>query len=52
VRTQLAKATEFKSVRAGFTSAGNPANIDIVRSLKGATGAADGLGCALHPPVA
>lgn len=36
VRTQLAKLTEFKSVRAGFTSAGAPANIDIVRSLKGA----------------
>ena len=36
VRTQLAKITEFKSVRAGFTSAGAPANIDIVRSLKGA----------------
>jgi hypothetical protein len=36
VRTQLAKATEFKSVRAGFTSAGNPANIEVVRSLRGA----------------
>ncbi len=36
VRTQLAKATEFKSVRAGFTSAGNPSNIDVVRSPKGA----------------
>ncbi|HAS51489.1 MAG TPA: hypothetical protein DCS21_07020 [Gammaproteobacteria bacterium] len=36
VRTQLAKATEFKSVRAGFTSVGNPANIDVVRSLRGA----------------
>ncbi|MCP5195915.1 MAG: YeaH/YhbH family protein [Gammaproteobacteria bacterium] len=36
VRTQLAKTTEFKSVRAGFTSAGNPANIDVVRSMKGA----------------
>jgi uncharacterized sporulation protein YeaH/YhbH (DUF444 family) len=36
VRTQLAKVTEFKSVRAGFSSAGNPANIDVVRSLKGA----------------
>jgi uncharacterized sporulation protein YeaH/YhbH (DUF444 family) len=36
VRTQLAKLTEFKSVRAGFSSAGNPANIDVVRSLKGA----------------
>lgn len=36
VRTQLAKLTEFKSVRAGFSSAGNPSNIDIVRSLRGA----------------
>ncbi|MBK8508067.1 MAG: YeaH/YhbH family protein [Candidatus Competibacteraceae bacterium] len=36
VRTQLAKVSEFKSVRAGFTSAGAPANIDVVRSLKGA----------------
>ena len=36
VRTQLAKATEFKPVRAGFSNAGNPANIDVVRSLKGA----------------
>ncbi len=36
VRTQLAKVAEFKSVRAGFTSAGNPSNIDVVRSLKGA----------------
>ncbi|MFO1421714.1 MAG: YeaH/YhbH family protein [Candidatus Competibacteraceae bacterium] len=36
IRTQLAKVTEFKSVRAGFTSAGAPANIDVVRSLKGA----------------
>ena len=36
VRNQLAKVSEFKSVRAGFTSAGAPANIDVVRSLKGA----------------
>ncbi len=36
VRTQLAKVAEFKSVRAGYTSAGNPANVDVVRSLKGA----------------
>ncbi len=36
VRTQLAKATEFKPVRAGFSNVGNPANIDVVRSLKGA----------------
>ena len=36
VRTQLATLTEFKSVRAGFSSAGNPSNIDIVRSLRSA----------------
>lgn len=35
VKTQLAKVTEFKSVRAGFCSAGNPSNIDVVRSLRG-----------------
>ena len=36
VRTQLARMTEFKSVRAGFSNAGNPSNIDVVRSLKNA----------------
>jgi uncharacterized sporulation protein YeaH/YhbH (DUF444 family) len=36
VKTQLAKAQEFKSVRAGYTSDGVPSNIDVVRSLKGA----------------
>jgi hypothetical protein len=36
VKTQLAKVQEFKSVRAGFSSAGIPPNIDVVRSLKGA----------------
>ena len=36
VRTQLAKVAEFKSVRAGFTSAGNPSNLDVVRSMRGA----------------
>ncbi len=36
VKTQLAKAQEFKSVRAGYSSEGVPCNIDIVRSLKGA----------------
>ncbi|MBK8184087.1 MAG: YeaH/YhbH family protein [Candidatus Competibacteraceae bacterium] len=36
VRTQLAKMTEFKLVRAGFTSAGNPSNLDVVRSMRGA----------------
>ncbi len=36
VKTQLARVSEFKSVRAGFSSAGAPPNIDVVRSLKGA----------------
>lgn len=36
VRNQLASAAEFKPVRAGFSTVGNPANLDVVRSLKGA----------------
>ncbi len=38
VRTQLARVTDFKSQRAGFTSSGVPANINIVRSMRGALG--------------
>lgn len=36
VKTQLSTITEHKWVRAGHTSVGVPANINIVRSLKGA----------------
>lgn len=36
VKTQLARTPELKSVRAGHTADGVPANIDVVRSLKGA----------------
>lgn len=36
VKTQLAKITEHKMVRAGHSSEGIPANIDVIRSLKGA----------------
>ncbi len=36
IRTTLATIMDTKSVRAGFTSSGVPANINIVRSLKGA----------------
>jgi hypothetical protein len=36
VKTQLTKVTDFKSVRAGYSTTGVPTNIDIVRSLKGA----------------
>ncbi len=38
IRTQLARITDFKSQRAGFTSDGSPANINIVRSMRGALG--------------
>jgi len=35
VKTQLAKMTDYKSVRAGHTPNGVPSNIDVERSLKG-----------------
>ncbi|MGB0127410.1 MAG: YeaH/YhbH family protein [Rhodocyclaceae bacterium] len=38
VKTQLARISEFKNVRAGFTSAGIPANINVIRSMRGALG--------------
>ncbi len=36
VKTQLSKITQFKWVRAGFTNDGVPANINVIRSLRGA----------------
>jgi hypothetical protein len=38
VKTQLARITDYKSVRAGFTSSGVPANINVIRSMRGALG--------------
>lgn len=38
VKTQLARITEHKSVRAGHTPSGVPANINIIRSMRGALG--------------
>ena len=38
VKTQLTRIDEYKRVRAGFTSTGVPTNINVVRSLRGATG--------------
>ncbi len=35
-RNQLKKIVEYKTVRAGHTSEGNPSQINIIRSLKGA----------------
>lgn len=37
IRTQLAQLVEYKSHRAGFTNDGVPANINIIRSLRGAS---------------
>ncbi|MEM7252661.1 MAG: YeaH/YhbH family protein [Pseudomonadota bacterium] len=36
VKTQLRQTEEFRSVRAGYTTDGVPANISVVRSLRGA----------------
>ncbi len=36
VKTQLATTPEHKTVRAGYTTSGTPANINVVRSLRGA----------------
>jgi uncharacterized sporulation protein YeaH/YhbH (DUF444 family) len=36
VKTQLARLTDFKNVRAGYTSNGVPTNINVIRSLRGA----------------
>ena len=37
-RTQLAELPEYKQHRTGFTSDGNPSNLHVVRSLRGAIG--------------
>jgi uncharacterized sporulation protein YeaH/YhbH (DUF444 family) len=44
VRNQLLGTTEFKSVRAGYTTSGAPSNIDVVRSLRGAIARRTALG--------
>jgi hypothetical protein len=44
VRNQLMGTTEFKTVRAGYTTEGAPSNIDVVRSLKGAIARRTALG--------
>ena len=38
IRTQLAEVPEWKSQRAGFVSDGNPSNLHVVRSMRGAIG--------------
>lgn len=38
IKTQVAKIPSYKMVRAGFTQDGTPANINVIRSLRGAIG--------------
>lgn len=38
VKKELARLTTFKTVRAGVTSSGTPTNINVVRSMRQATG--------------
>lgn len=38
IKTQLSRINEYKNVRAGYTQTGVPTNINVVRSLRGATG--------------
>ncbi|MCS5707997.1 YeaH/YhbH family protein [Candidatus Berkiella cookevillensis] len=44
IKTQIAKIPSYKMVRAGFTQEGIPANINIIRSLRGALGRRIALG--------
>ncbi len=48
VRTQLTKITDFRIQRAGFSSDGSPANINVIRSLRGALGRRLALGSPFH----
>ncbi|WP_455204019.1 YeaH/YhbH family protein [Kaarinaea lacus] len=36
VKTQLKKVVDYKTIRAGYTTAGIPSNINIIRSMRGA----------------
>ncbi|MGQ3891487.1 YeaH/YhbH family protein [Legionella sp. CNM-4043-24] len=38
VKKELARTTAFKTVRAGFTTSGTPTNINVLRSMRQATG--------------
>ena len=52
VKTQLARVQDFRKVRAGYTSTGVPTNINIVRSLRGATGRRIAMGGPLRRKIA
>jgi uncharacterized protein len=44
VRTQLSEVPEYKTHRAGYSSDGNPSNLHVVRSMRGALGRRIALG--------
>jgi uncharacterized sporulation protein YeaH/YhbH (DUF444 family) len=44
IRTQLAETPEWKSHRAGYVNDGNPSNLHVVRSMRGALGRRIALG--------
>ncbi|MES2089587.1 MAG: YeaH/YhbH family protein [Pseudomonadota bacterium] len=48
VRTALAEMPEWKSQRAGYSSDGNPSNLHVVRSMRGALGRRIALGAGLR----
>lgn len=48
VRTQLARITDYRSQRAGYSTDGSPANINIIRSMRGALGRRLALGSPFH----
>jgi len=51
VRTQLASITDYKTRRAGFTTDGVPANINIIRSMRSALGRRLALGSPYAGPL-
>lgn len=51
VRNQLIGTTEFKTVRAGYSTQGAPTNIDVVRSLKGAIARRTALGAPVRGQI-
>lgn len=48
VRTQLARITDYRSQRAGYSTDGSPANINIIRSMRSALGRRLALGSPFH----
>jgi len=50
-RTQLAETPEMKSHRAGFSNTGTPANLSVLRSMRGALGRRIALGASARAEI-